>query len=1130
MKKEDILRQAPYFDDYDKDKQYNQILANPGRVIQAREFTQAQTIIFDFLKQMSDALLKDGNVLSGMSFNISEDNVCTVEDGKVYIDGKVHRFKEQSIQLKGIGRETVGVRLEYEVVTEEEDTTLRDPAQNMANFGQPGAHRLKAVPVLTLDDEESASLYEFEDGQLVVETAKPELDGISNILARRTYDESGNYRVNGLDLFVEPYDADYVQLTVEVGKAYIKGYEIMKSVPVKRLIPISKDTRTVNNEPKVYQDGIDQYALNNFPAKQINKVVAMVEETRNITRGGITGGTDFLPLFPVVSIQEVRQGDIVYEQGKDYQLTQDGVDWSLGGIEPSPGATYQVTWRYNKEMIQDTDYKLEQITGPWGDTKDYLLFLNGDRPVHNSQVTINYDYYLARADHISIDKNGEIIITQGQPDNPQNATVPTVDNTELLPLGYVILPPNSGNAKARNKTVTRLEMSTLQRMMERLEDVEYNQAVTLLDQEAIAGEPPSELLGIFSDGFYTVDRGDLTHPDFTAMYSLEDGMIMIPLIDSKVHKPVLNPADSDAEIWGRVISAPMHEVVAAEQKYATTTMKINPYQAFNTLGVLNLDPAVDNWIDEEFIEVQETKFESRKFYRWYSGVHIHDAWRYDVNADLMDLTIVEGQSGVGKKLEDWRPPNSPTHQATVMKTEKSRSVLEEAITHMRQIDVDIKASNLSPSADNFELYFDGIRVPMTPKPGFQAGSNPGTVRSNSSGNLEATFTIPAGVRTGTREVVLRNNDNTASASFTSIGTKRTVTDTVLTTRITLTPVDPLAQTFQFERPTILSSVGLYFAHKDSHNIIVQIRNVQNGYPSNVVYGEKVLSPSDVKVSNNATAETKVTFDDPIMCEANTQYCVVVLTDSPDASMYVADLGGNDLTTGVTLTRQPYLPGMLFSSSNAIAWTAHQSMNMKFKLYRAEFEETGTILFDPMYNLESDRVLLLTDFLTPENTGCIWEMNLDDLGFQPIASYIDVELDSVVNKIQLRATFKADKNMSPLIAKDSFTFVGFLQDTSGTYIGRNLEVLEPYTKVRQIFDAFVPQGSSVSPKFSYDDGETWITPNLVDQIQVDAEWYRYFYEAEVPISRNAKDFRARLDLTAQSPVVRPKARRFMNIVK
>src|SRR5690606_29977402 len=140
-------------------------------------------------------------------------------------------------------------------------------AQNMANFGQPGAHRLKAVPVLTLNDEESAPLYEFENGELIVETAKPELDGITDILARRTYDESGNYRVDGLELFVEPYDADYVQLTVEVGKAYIKGYEILKSVPVKKLLPISKDTRTVNNEPKIYETGTDQYPLNNQDRK-----------------------------------------------------------------------------------------------------------------------------------------------------------------------------------------------------------------------------------------------------------------------------------------------------------------------------------------------------------------------------------------------------------------------------------------------------------------------------------------------------------------------------------------------------------------------------------------------------------------------------------------------------------------------------------------------------------------------------------------------------------------------------------------------------------------------------------------------------------------------------------------------
>src|SRR5690606_9211855 len=162
--------------------------------------------------------------------------------------------------------------------------------------------------VLTVDDPESSQLYEFVDGELSLEVAKPTLDGITDILARRTYHESGNYRVGGLDLVVDPYNADNVQLTVESGIAYIKGYEVHKSVPVKKLLPISKATRTVYNEPKVYTLGTDTYALNNRPANRIHKVVAQVQVTQTITRSGIAGGIDLLPLTPVVSIQEVKAG------------------------------------------------------------------------------------------------------------------------------------------------------------------------------------------------------------------------------------------------------------------------------------------------------------------------------------------------------------------------------------------------------------------------------------------------------------------------------------------------------------------------------------------------------------------------------------------------------------------------------------------------------------------------------------------------------------------------------------------------------------------------------------------------------------------------------------------------------
>ena len=105
------------------------------------------------------------------------------------------------------------------------------------------------------------------------------------------------------------------------------------------------------------------------------------------------------------------------------------------------------------------------------------------------------------------------------------------------------------------------------------------------------------------------------------------------------------------------------------------------------------------------------------------------------------------------------------------KVSSSKKVLQEAITYMRQIEVQVKASNFVPSADNLECTFDGIRVPLTPVAPSTAGTQSGTIKANTSGVATGKFTIPANIKTGTREVILRNSGNTASAAFTSLGTK-----------------------------------------------------------------------------------------------------------------------------------------------------------------------------------------------------------------------------------------------------------------------------------------------------------------------------------------------------------------------
>ncbi|AYP68598.1 hypothetical protein EalM132_00086 [Exiguobacterium phage vB_EalM-132] len=1118
---------APYRDDYNPDKGYSHILAVPGRVEQAREFSQTQSMVYDYLQRLSDTLLRNGAIVSGMGFAVRTDTgTIIVEDGRVYMNGKIHNFKKQEIPMPMTGVANVGVKHIEELITETQDLTLLDPATSTGNYGQPGGHRIKNTIQLVVNDENASSIYDFVDGLLQSEVPRPQFDGLNDLLARRTYDESGNYRVRGLELSTEPHDANNMRVVVESGTAYVRGYQVIKPTPVKAVIPMSKDVRTVVGEPKLYQANTTRYKLNNVPAKTISQITAHVQVSQAMTRSSTPNGTDFLANTPVVQIMSVTSGGTTYTQGTDYQLTNDGVDWSLGGAEPTSGASYSVTYRFNKTLVQGTDYRLFQEIGQFGDTIDYVEFLAGDRPASDTTFYVTYDFYLARMDIVSISKSGEIIVTRGQSDIPRNVIAPIVDNPDLLPLGAVFLPPNTGVGKATFNTTTRLEMAKLQKMAQQIDDIEFNQAITALDREAMSGEVATDLRGIFSDSFRSTVRADLTHPQFNVMYDLAMGNLMMPTASTKANKPAISNPGSVKQ-FTRLVTAPMVEVVALSQMYATTTMLVNPYLAFNSLGVLNLNPQVDNWIEESYIKIEETEFEARNFYRWWN--HPEHVSRVD---DLFGLQIVEG-APVGTKVEDWRPKwqQNVFPSAVAVKTDKSTTILNEAITYMRQREVNIHATNLQPSTDRLECTFDGIRVALTPLAGYSAGSVAGTVRANSVGEVKAKFTVPANVKTGTREVKLTNASNTASTSYTALGTKQSTVDKIITTRISLTAIDPLAQTFQFERDTTLTSVGAYFSAKDNtHNVLVQIRNVVNGYPGTTILAEKVLTPGQINVSNNAATETKVTFDDPVLCSAGQQYAMVYLSDSDVHAMYVADLGQKDITTGVLVNRQPYLAGMLFSSSNGLAWTAHQSKNLKFKIYTAKFNASTTVDFGQHTSLSADRLLLIADAITPLGTTLTWQVSLDGGAYLPIREYSDLDLIKVAGTARLRALITTNGHMSPVFTLDGLQLISFTSATTGRYISRNVELAEPMTKVKQTYEAYIPSGCTVTPQFSYNNGSTWITPTQVSSEPISAEFTRFVCEATVLLSANAKNFRARLNITSNTPTARPIVRRFANVMK
>ena len=56
---------APWYDDFDASKNYHRILFKPGFAVQARELTQAQTILQDQITKFADNIFKQNSPVTG---------------------------------------------------------------------------------------------------------------------------------------------------------------------------------------------------------------------------------------------------------------------------------------------------------------------------------------------------------------------------------------------------------------------------------------------------------------------------------------------------------------------------------------------------------------------------------------------------------------------------------------------------------------------------------------------------------------------------------------------------------------------------------------------------------------------------------------------------------------------------------------------------------------------------------------------------------------------------------------------------------------------------------------------------------------------------------------------------------
>lgn len=162
--------------------------------------------------------------------------IVSINDGIFYVDGFFVKINPQTTVVGAYTQYAnvkIGLEVSDDVVDYGVDSTLLDPAQGSFNYQAPGADRyqfnlnISTRPLDTaVDESKFFELMRLENGAITKQVKYPIYSEIEKTLARRTYDESGDYTVVPFRASIsDAANANNYIINIEPGKAYVKGFE-----------------------------------------------------------------------------------------------------------------------------------------------------------------------------------------------------------------------------------------------------------------------------------------------------------------------------------------------------------------------------------------------------------------------------------------------------------------------------------------------------------------------------------------------------------------------------------------------------------------------------------------------------------------------------------------------------------------------------------------------------------------------------------------------------------------------------------------------------------------------------------------------------------------------------------------
>ena len=192
----------------------------------------------EILSPIDGTLGQDLVVASQDGAELGTGTTATIEKGVYYIKDNFVLVDQQTVVISkysSVPSAKIGLKVVEEVRYPEEDESLLDNALGSPNYAAPGAARyyinlvLTSLPLATeVDPFDFIPLLTLENGQVQFLVNKTEYAQLEKTLARRTFDESGDYSVRQFPIQVKEQRNNY-RGAWAFSKAYIKGDIVLVS-------------------------------------------------------------------------------------------------------------------------------------------------------------------------------------------------------------------------------------------------------------------------------------------------------------------------------------------------------------------------------------------------------------------------------------------------------------------------------------------------------------------------------------------------------------------------------------------------------------------------------------------------------------------------------------------------------------------------------------------------------------------------------------------------------------------------------------------------------------------------------------------------------------------------------------